>query len=137
MARQRLTITVSVLGTVYDRNLYDAALRARLTGTRDAVALLPEKSRLRVSAEKVYQDAIAALGPTAAIGQDIASGIEASWPIVESIAFTVPLGALGSVIDPVDTRVRHKGQARTVPVALDLADLPGTVARIARGFAEA
>ncbi|MGE3471834.1 MAG: hypothetical protein AB7O28_15895, partial [Vicinamibacterales bacterium] len=115
LANQVLRVKVTLLGTIYTRDLVSATQAARLTTARAAVAALPATSDRMASTEQAWRQ-MPTRDELMATARDIANGVAGAIPQVVAIGFDQPIFETRMTLF-VD--VMFKGQLHRVSVVLD------------------
>ncbi|MEZ5292433.1 MAG: hypothetical protein R2745_15230 [Vicinamibacterales bacterium] len=115
LANQVLRVKVTVLGTIYTRDLVSSTQAARLTTARAAIAALPATSDRVASTEQVWRE-MPTRDELMDTARDIANGVAGAMPQVVAIGFDQPHFETRTILF-VD--VTFKGQVHRVTVVLD------------------
>jgi hypothetical protein len=115
LSNQVVTVRVSVIGTVYSRDVVDGTQESRLRAALAAIAALPATSTRMVSARTIWDQAPKreALISTASA---ITAGVAGAAPRITRIGFDQPFGQPEMTLF---VQVEHQGRTSTIVVPFD------------------
>ena len=115
LSNQVVRVSVSVLGTLYGRDVVDGTQESRLRTALSAIAALPSTSGRMVQTKTLWEQAPKRDSLMAA-ANDIAAGVAGAVPQITAIGFDQPFGQPSLTLFVV---VQHQEQSSTVSVEFD------------------